>query len=178
MIVRYGEDQNITYDAVIVLRPDTAVVSDIDIPLYLPEIVQEERLYAIGNSTQRSIWIPDFQHWRGYNDRAAYGSMRVITPYLMRGIMFRDHIGVATSSEINNGEMFLKLFLAAHNITFRPSALRVVRVRADGAVAPQDAAQKHMLMGNGTFEHYVRNCLLYRDPGHTGPAYFRYSTRC
>jgi hypothetical protein len=172
MIVRYSKAQNIAYDAVLVLRPDTAVVNDIDLPQYLPEIVEEERQYAIGNSTQQSIWIPDFQHWRGYNDRAAYGSMRVITPYLMRGLVFRDHIGVATSPAVVNGETFLKLFLEAHNITFRPSTLRVVRVRADGAVAPGDAMQKHMLMDNSTFDHYVQNCLYHKDSNPAGPAYF------
>jgi hypothetical protein len=165
MIVRYSKAQNITYNAVLVLRPDTAVVNDIDLPQYLPEIVQEERQYAIGNSTQQSIWIPDFEHWRGYNDRAAFGSLRTVTPYLMRGLVFRDHLGVATSPNIANGETFLKLFLHAHNITFRPSTLRVIRVRTDGSVAPGDAMQRFINMDNATYSEFVQNCLYCKDHG-------------
>jgi hypothetical protein len=43
-----------------------------------------ERLNVCLNSwCNQSIWIPDFQHWGGYNDRAAYGSPRVMSSYMI-----------------------------------------------------------------------------------------------
>jgi hypothetical protein len=162
MIARYSRAQNFSYDAVVVLRPDTAVVSDIDLPRYLPEIVEEERLFAAGHHGLQNMWVPNFQHWAGYNDRAAYGSLRVITPYLMRGIAFRDRSMAGNFSAINNGESFLKMFVHAHNITTRLSTLRVVRVRADSSVAPIDTMQLHMNMDNATFRHFVETCLAYK----------------
>jgi hypothetical protein len=177
MIARYSADQNFSYDAVVVLRPDTAVVSDIDLPQHLQQIVEEERQYAASNDSQQSIWIPDFEHWHGYNDRAAYGSMRIASLYLMRGIAFRDRKVVDNFSAIRNGETFLKLFLHAHNVTFRPSSLRVVRVRADFSVALGDTTQKNMNMDNVTYSHFVDNCLDFHVATHAGPASSR-TTRC
>jgi hypothetical protein len=192
MIARYSKAQNFSYDAIVVLRPDTAVVNDIDIPQYLPEIVEEERQFnADHNGGQHSIWIPDFEHWTGYNDRAAYGSLRAVTPYLMRGIAFRDHSVAVNFSAVVNGETFLKQFLHFHNISVRPSTLRVVRVRADSSVSLGDTMQLHMNMDNATFRHFVENCLEYKQKPtppvevaigannshdatiHIGPAYFR-----
>jgi hypothetical protein len=161
MIVRYSADQNFSYDAVVVLRPDTAMVSDLDLPLHIQQIVEEERTFAVSNRSQQSIWIPDFEHWHGYNDRAAYGSMRIASMYLTRGVAFRDRKVVTDFSAVRNGETFLKLFLHAHNITFRPSSLRVVRVRADFSVALGDVTQKNMNMDNVTYSHFVQNCLDY-----------------
>lgn len=160
MIVRYAHGHNITYDAVVVLRPDTAVVTDIDIAQHLPQIVEEENQFAAGMRESHSIWVPDFQHWSGYNDRAAYGSLRVLSPFMTRGTVFRDGTGVGNAT-FRNGEMFLRLFLHAHNVSVHPSTLRLVRVRADGSVAQHDTEQINLNMNNTVYNRFVLDCLHY-----------------
>ena len=161
MIAKYSKLNNITYDAVVVLRPDTAVITDIDLSQHLNEIIEQNRKYESeieNNSYPQPIWIPDFQHWEGYNDRAAYGSVRVMSRYMMRGIMFRDYVGVGRRF-YPNGENYLKAYLHAYNITFQPSTLRVVCVRADESISHGDTLQKFMNMDNSTYASFVARCI-------------------
>jgi hypothetical protein len=162
MITRYAKSSNINYTAVIVLRPDTAMLSDIDIAQYLPQIVEEESQSARGARVNQSIWVPDFQHWSGCNDRAAYGSPRVMSSYMLRGTAFRDRTGAGNSSFSRNGEVYLQLYLHEHEIIVRPSALRVVRVRVDGSVPLLDTLQKEMNMDDAAFRRYSQDCLYYK----------------
>lgn len=166
MIAAHSELNNITYDAVVVLRPDTAVVRDIDIAAYLPEIIQEDRKWRAGEQNYvQPLWIPDFQHWKGgYNDRGAFGSVEVISRYLTRGISFRDFsddVKPFFFGDKLNGEVYLKHYMHIHNLVFRPSALRVVRVRADGTVAYADTVMSIMNMSSATYAPFVANCLVY-----------------
>jgi hypothetical protein len=80
---------------------------------------------------------------------------------MIRGDAFRDRAGVYNKSYIN-GESFLKLFLGIHNISVRPSALRVVRVRVDGSVPRYDTIQKEMNMDDAAFRRYSQDCLYYK----------------
>jgi hypothetical protein len=164
LITRYSHAENISYDAVIVLRPDTAVLSEIDIAQFLPQIMAEEHQHRLGHQMEnQSIWIPNFSHATGYNDRAAYGSPSVMSLYMTRGPAFRDRLGVYNTSYIN-GETFLKFYLGVHNVTMRPSALRLVRVRVDSSVPRYDTIQKEMNMNDAVFRHYLEDCL-YHQPG-------------
>lgn len=170
MISQHATIRNITYDAVVVLRPDTAVVVDIDLPDHIDEIKREELKYVTADGGRegysQAIWIPDYQAWGGYNDRAAYGSARVISQYLMRGLPFRDNVGVGNAS-FYNSEVYLKAYLTAHNITVHPSTLRVVRVRVNGVVAPLDTKEDLMNMTAASYQTYVTNCLYHPN---TAPA--------
>lgn len=165
MIDTHSKLNNITYDAVVVLRPDTAVVSDIDIVPYLPEIVQEDRKWRVaGPNYAQPLWIPDFQHYDGYNDRCAFGSMGAISRYLARGLPFRDFSDDVKpfflSGSYLNGERYLAYYMDMHNLVFRPSALRMVRVRADSSIAPADTMVSKMNMSNATFASFVANCFV------------------
>ena len=162
MIAKYSKLNNITYDAVVVLRPDTAVITDIDLSQHLDEIIEQNRKYESeieNNSYPQPIWIPDFQHWGGYNDRAAYGSVRVMSRYMVRGIMFRDYVGVGRQF-YPNGENYLKAYRHAYNVTFQPSTLRVVRVRVDESIAHLDSFQNHLNMDNNTHAAFMARCVI------------------
>jgi hypothetical protein len=167
LIKRYSLAENITYDAVIVLRPDTAVLCEVDIAQHLPQMIAEEQERRAGNeAVNQSIWIPDFGHATGHNDRAAYGSPSVMSLYMTRGAAFRDHAGVYNVSYIN-GETFLKFYLGYHKITVQPSALRLVRVRVDSSVPRWDTVQKEMNMNDTFYHHFMNECLYRkREIGH------------
>ena len=111
---------NISYDAMLILRPDTAMVRDIDLPQYMKKIKNEPK----------AIWIPNFQHYHGLNDRAAFGSIETMMIYLKRGQAYREAPGLFPVSEI-----LVNHTLVLHNITVYNSTMRVMRVRQDGTVA-------------------------------------------
>ena len=64
----------VTYDAVATFRPDTAVVRDLDLA----------SLLATRKFSAKHIYLPNFAHFKGVNDRSAYGSQAVMTTYLNR----------------------------------------------------------------------------------------------
>mmetsp|Transcript_10454 Transcript_10454/g.17062 ORF Transcript_10454/g.17062 Transcript_10454/m.17062 type:complete len:336 (-) Transcript_10454:98-1105(-) len=111
-----------TYDAILVLRPDTAIMRDIDLPQKLPDILAHPDW----------LWVPDFQHWGGYNDRAAFGSYRVMLKYLNRGAVFRD------SPHTTSGERMLKYLESRQYWTVQMSNMRVLRIRQNGCLAMRD----------------------------------------
>lgn len=120
------------YDAVLVLRPDSAVVRDIDLPQHLKTIQQEPH----------SIWIPNYQHYGGgYNDCAAFGSVEAISIYLNRGAAFRD-----SPVDFDVSEKLVRKVLEMHNVTVHWSTMRVMRVRQHGVVfetkAPMEISDK------------------------------------
>lgn len=77
MIRQHMQEYDVKYEAILALRPDTAIISDIDLPKYLSRI--------ISNPQERVLWIPDFHWYLGYNDRAVFGSAEVVRLYLSRG---------------------------------------------------------------------------------------------
>lgn len=120
LISEYSERNNISFDAVLAIRPDTAIIKDIDLIDNIDEIKQNPN----------SIFIPNFAFFGGYCDRAAYGSYEVMKKYLNRGKLFRD------SKWDKNGESFLKHFIEVEGLGYKPSLMRVIRIRADGSIAP------------------------------------------
>ena len=119
MIEAHQVIHKFTYDAVFILRPDTALLRDIDLPQHMDKIKQEPL----------SIWIPGFQLWGGYNDRAAFGSLTAISVYLKRGKTYRDSPVFHRAAE-----RLVKNVLDANNITVYNSTMRVARVRQHGVV--------------------------------------------
>lgn len=131
MIEAHMVSRNFSYTAIMAIRPDTAMVKDTDIAEHMPQIQRGGRV----------LWVPDFQHWRGYNDRAAYGTVEAMRLYLRRGLQFRD------SKYGGNGETFIKQYAERMDITVNMSKMRVLRVRSDGNIAYPDAlrpTQKYM----------------------------------
>lgn len=120
MVRAHEHARGVKYDALLVLRPDTAMVRDIDLPENLAEIRQDNQ----------SIWLPDFQHYGGYNDRLAYGSLPAMSVYLHRGQLFRDAPGVFPAAE-----RLVKYALNKGNVTVKFTSARVMRVRQNRAVA-------------------------------------------
>lgn len=122
MINSHAQLHNIKYDAIIALRPDTGVIKDIDLPTNI-ETIRHDPM---------ALWLPAFQHWYGYNDRAAFGSVHVMQIYLRRGIEYRD------SEAKQTGEEYVKFTAEKYNFTLHWSDIRVVRVRQDGRVSHRD----------------------------------------
>lgn len=120
MIGTYEKTHHFKYDAVVALRPDTAIMGPIDLPQNLQQIRAE-------NNT---LWVPSFQDFGGYNDRAAYGSREVMSIYLNRGQMLRD--GKYSPQVIS--ERLVKRMAVEHRIKVKMSSMRVLRVRQNGFV--------------------------------------------
>lgn len=142
LIRTHEHSQGFKYDALLVLRPDTAMVRDIDLTENLPVIRQDNR----------SIWLPDFQHWAGYNDRLAYGSLPAMSVYLHRGQLFRDAPGIFPVAE-----RLVKYALARNNITVQFTTARVLRVRQNRWVFE---AQRVMNMTDTEWNRCIQGGVL------------------
>ena len=120
MIRAFAADRNVTYDAVVFLRPDTAVVDELRLPAHLALIKKHPSLLFLPPLTPAP------------NDRLAYGSPQAMFIYLNRG---QEH-GLYPIAEM--AEEFLGTFLPVHNISYSLGAPRVVRVRTTGEIAKYD----------------------------------------
>lgn len=138
MIKAHETVHNFKYDVVIALRPDTAMMRPIDLAANLKRVRAE-------NNT---IWLPNFQHWEGLNDRAAYGSREVMSIYLNRGLAFRD--GKYESPRVVS-EPLVRRMVDDHGIKVELSTMRVLRVRQNGFVAEK---YKHQGMEVSESEYY------------------------
>ena len=125
----YSAANNLVYDAVVTLRPDTAVVRDID----LASMLVKKKF------SKKHIYLPNFAHFKGVNDRSAYGSPAVMSTYLNRDLAFKISLSTNTNKWIYNTETFLKNYLKEMNIPVIKSTVRVIRVRADGRVPAYDS---------------------------------------
>ena len=193
LIQTYAINNNETYDTWLILRPDTAIITDLNYTELLHSIAASTSTSTSDNSsessststntndnspTNRAIWIPDFQHWstqkaKGWNDRGAFGPPKMMSLYLTRGTMFRDGIGPGLERFIN-GEQYLYKYLLYHNITVYLSSLRMVRVRADSTVAEIDRNTTHMHITNEyDIIRYTQYCLIYTDNTHINTNYKR-----
>jgi len=141
LIMSVSRHSNIKYDAIMVLRPDTAQLIDTDIFHNLQEIM-----------SSRTVFIPDFQHLGGYNDRMAYGSADAMSVYMNRGYEFLHGISPTT------GEIMLQNHLKTHNVAVKFSNMRCIRVRLDGDVPLADTLRANMNISNNyPFEECVKD---------------------
>lgn len=144
VVEHHSKKRNITYDGIVVLRPDTAMVGAyIDLPAVIGKIQSKEL---------RGVWTPDYMEMGGYNDRFAYGSFEDMLTYMHRGDHFRDTVLPVT---ITNSEMFLKHYLELHKIPHHTTSAKVVRVRANGRIDPSDCA---LFLGK---RKQCKNCFAY-----------------
>lgn len=131
----YAGANNVVYDAIATFRPDTAVVRDID----LASLLTSRKFSA------KHIYLPNFAHFKGVNDRSAYGSPAVMSAYLNRLEAFKASLSTNTDKWIYNTETFLKNYLKDLHIPVRKSTVRVMRVRADGKIPAYDSDDVVML---------------------------------
>jgi hypothetical protein len=121
--------EGLVYDAVATFRPDTAVIRDIDLA----------KLLVKKKFSKKHIYLPNFAHFKGVNDRSAYGSPAVMSAYLNREEAFKISLKTNTDRWIYNTETFLKNYLKELNIPVLKSTVRVMRVRADGKIPAYDS---------------------------------------
>ena len=154
MISSRMQTMNMSYDAVLLLRPDTGVVfQDIDLPLYLSRIQSGE---------MKGIWTPDFQRWRGLNDRFAFGDYESMSLYLQRGERYKQRADKLTEG---SGEKFLKKYLRRHQIPLHHSSVRVMRIRAGGVVARKDCLDEDIVREHG---EQLKRCVVWVRAGASG----------
>eukprot|EP00600_Ochromonadales_sp_CCMP1393_P008518 CAMPEP_0174959516 /NCGR_PEP_ID=MMETSP0004_2-20121128/3219_1 /TAXON_ID=420556 /ORGANISM="Ochromonas sp., Strain CCMP1393" /LENGTH=274 /DNA_ID=CAMNT_0016207841 /DNA_START=246 /DNA_END=1070 /DNA_ORIENTATION=+ len=142
MITLHAKLHKIKYDAILAIRPDTAVMRDIDLPTKMLDIQQHPNY----------LWVPDFHHWYGYNDRAAFGSLNVMISYLNRGRYFRD------TPFTNTGENLLKVLEEKDWWKIQMSTMRVLRTRQNGCVSYRDYPKKiNIALDDPDFKRCVPN---------------------
>ena len=154
LLVQHSTYNKYEYDAILFLRPDTAVIRDIDLPANMALIKN--------SSYANSIWIPDFQHWSGLNDRGAYGPPASMLKYLTRGDDFMND----NSTDLNIAELQLKNYLNKFNKTVYKSNIRTMRVRSTqlyggvmmGIVVHFDVRPKHMNIEADDVD--MKRCLI------------------
>jgi hypothetical protein len=117
MIRTHASLNKFTYDAVLLIRPDVAFIRDIDLPDKFADIQQ--------NKFNSTVWIPDFQNFKGVNDRAAFGSQAAMLKYLERGETYMNN----NSYRIGVAEGYLKKFMENEGLVTNPSTMRFMRVR-------------------------------------------------
>jgi len=112
------------YSAVMILRPDTVQLIDTDIITHLENGDLDD---------PQTLFIPDFQHWHGVNDRMAYGSPTAMSVYMRRGSPYMH------STETHTDEVLLEHHLNKNNITRKYTNMRCVRVRLQGKAVGIDS---------------------------------------
>ena len=142
LIRSHTELNGFKYDAVLVIRPDVAILRPIDLPLHFYNIMRQSN----------TIWIPDFQESGGYNTRAAFGNQDIMLQYLDRGIEFMAN----NSYHLMLAEPFLKKFIGSRFWTVVPSKMRFLRITAGiingtkvGLIHPQDSSIRNMNFQSG-----------------------------
>ena len=125
LLIDYAVEESVLYDAILAVRPDTAMLTPIDLPLHLSKIKRMTR------QGKRIISTPAFHEWGGLNDRLAFGNIAAMEKYLLRGRTW-------TTFDFRNPETFLLHTMRASNVTTMSSSTRVVRVRANGKLHSGD----------------------------------------
>lgn len=157
-ISSYANNHGIRYDGILVLRPDTAVIGDIDIPLYISEISEASK------KGQKKLWLPMYKRVQGYNDRIAYGSLNAMRVYMQRGPAYRDR------NWMSNDEMFLQKYLPDMGVMVHESQVRVIRIREGGLIHYIDTKIYHLL-GPKDIEKNMIRCIK-NASDHGGLDYF------
>jgi hypothetical protein len=100
LVKRYEQKMNIRYELFIRARSDS-VLYNVSEPLSLPN--------------NRTVLIPDENHFGGYNDRFAIGPINIMETYMRRW-----HILSTCHVQNLHAETFLKLLLNRHSINVQP----------------------------------------------------------
>jgi hypothetical protein len=114
-------------DLVLLLRPDLLYLDRFDPALHLAPLLEG----------RADLIVPGWQSWGGLNDRFAFCTARSARIYATRLRMFID---ACREMGGMHAETFLHFVAVCHRLRVELTDLRAVRVRADGRVAPNDAA--------------------------------------
>lgn len=134
------QEQN--YDLIFYLRPDVWFFNDINL------IDIREALQAV----QPVIYVPNFHHWGGINDRFAFGSPKVMKLY---GSRYLQAINYSQYFPLH-AETFLRYFLDYNGIVVRMTDILFERVRSNGVLwgipqggtFPENISEKYQLKRN------------------------------
>lgn len=131
------------FDVVMVLRADTVVLCDVDLPARLHTLLKHAAESARMPPKQRDegiVVIPMWGRWGGINDRFAYGSRRA----MLNGYLGREAVAweaLQHGSHPRNGEKLLRTVLRkVHRVQTRHTSVVVQRFRPTGT-GPADIVQ-------------------------------------
>ncbi|MBV8456756.1 MAG: hypothetical protein JO122_09110 [Acetobacteraceae bacterium] len=113
-------------DLVLLLRPDL---------LYLDPLEPAEHLTPLREGATDLI-VPSWQDWGGLNDRLAFCTRRAAEALASRMAWFIDACADLGGM---HAECFLKYVVRRTGLRVQQTALRAVRVRANGSIAGNDA---------------------------------------
>lgn len=136
VMANFAAEHDVHYDGVVVLRPDMLYLTDIDI---MKKDTVTEGLY------DRTVYLPDFQHWGGVNDRFAFGSTVAMRVYSNRAISMLRPRGLWGWLQRRISKMNTEKFLLWHlkdnciNVS-ATTTLRCARLRSSGRVTGHDTA--------------------------------------
>jgi len=139
----FEENKKKKYDLVIVARLDVRY----------PEKIRVPEIKEIKKSTEEGkkvIWVPDFDHFKGLNDRFAAGGEEAIKMWSNR-VEFSDQ-WTLNHNEEESSEWLMKKFIDKNNYETRYLKFVFQRVRAGGEI---DKADKLFL------KNYYWNKLTY-----------------
>jgi len=125
----FEENKKKKYDLVIVARLDVIYPDKIRIP-------KVEEIQKYQEEGKKAIWVPDFDHCGGINDRFALGNEDAIK-------MWSDRVEFSEKWTLNSNkgespEWLMKQFMDKNNYTIKYLKLVFQRVRAGGEVHKQD----------------------------------------
>jgi hypothetical protein len=112
-------------DIVLLLRPDLLYLDMLDPAIHLAPLI---------NGTADVI-VPGWQSWGGLNDRFAFCTGRSAKVYATRIRLFID---ACLAMGGMHAESFLRFVMQRHGLRVASTALRAVRVRANGRIADND----------------------------------------
>jgi hypothetical protein len=109
-------DSGIHYDAYIVIRPDAYFTSELDVN-------------ALQSMEEGTLYVPDWDHWLGFNDRFAFGSKEVIRIYTHR---LRDLAEFRRTAGPITSEKGLKLTVEKYGLRVGSLTVRFQLCRPNG----------------------------------------------
>lgn len=122
------------FAAAIYLRPDVRFLDKLDMRTF----------QQIVNSNRRAIATPNWQVWRGVNDRFAFGKTTDMIVYGERMLELDEYV----KRSMPHAEEYLRDYLRSKKIETIGISTRFQRVRADGHAEENDSA-----LGDPSFQY-------------------------
>jgi hypothetical protein len=124
LISEFSALHRFNYSSIMIVRPDTAIVSRMD---------KVAELIAMGDLPKNTIYVPAAHNWWGVNDRFAFGRADSMSIAMRRFESFCN-----ADKQFINSESFLWSHLRTQGITTKRLDIHQIRVRADGRMDPLD----------------------------------------
>jgi hypothetical protein len=126
LISEYSALHSFNYSSVMIIRPDTAIVTRMD---NVAKMITKSELQ------KNTIYVPAAHNWWGVNDRFAFGFADTMSKAMQRFESFCN-----ADKQFINSESFLLSYLRSQGIATKRLEIHQIRVRADGRVDPLDYA--------------------------------------